>query len=48
MVAGKVAYISAVRLVDRASNLPYYSVMILADADSLRAAGELKGLRNRG
>lgn len=42
MVSGKTTYVSADRLVDRASNLPYYSVMILADADSLRSAGELK------
>ena len=42
MVTGKVSYVSADRLVDRASNLPYYSVMIVADADSLRAAGEVK------
>lgn len=38
MVTGKVTYVSADRLIDRASNLPYYSVTILADADSLRAA----------
>jgi HlyD family secretion protein len=42
MVTGKVTYVSADRLIDRASNLPYYSVMILADADSLQAASELK------
>ena len=43
MVTGKVSYVSADRLIDRASNLPYYSVMILADADSVQAAGsELK------
>ncbi len=43
MVTGKVAYVSADRLIDRASNLPYYSVMILADVDSVQAAGsELK------
>jgi len=42
MVTGKVTYVSADRLVDRASNMPYYSVMILADADSLRSAGDLK------
>ena len=42
MVIGKVTYISADRLIDRASNLPYYSVMILADADALQSAGELK------
>jgi HlyD family secretion protein len=42
MVTGLVTYVSADRLVDRATNLPYYSVMILADADSLRDAGELR------
>ena len=42
MVAGKVTYVSGDRLVDRASNMPYYSVMILADADSLRSSGDLK------
>ena len=42
MVTGKVTYVSADRLIDRASNMPYYSVMILADAESLQAAGELK------
>lgn len=42
MVTGKVTYVSADRLLDRASNMPYYSVMILADADSLQSAGELK------
>ena len=43
MVTGKVTYVSADRLIDRASNLPYYSVMILADVASVQAAGsELK------
>ncbi len=41
MVAGRVTYISADRLVDPSNQLPYYSVMIAADAESLRAAGEL-------
>ena len=39
MVIGKVSYVSADRLIDRGSNLPYYSVMIMADADSVQAAG---------
>ncbi len=39
MVTGKVTYVSADRLIDRASNLPYYSAMILADSDSVQAAG---------
>ncbi len=43
MVTGKVTYVSADRLIDRASNLPYYSAMILADSDSVQSAGaELK------
>ena len=43
MVTGKVTYVSGDRLTDRATNLPYYSVMILADADSVQSAGaELK------
>ena len=42
MVTGKVMYVSADRLVEPASHMPYYSVMILADADSLHAAGDLK------
>lgn len=42
MVTGRVTYVSGDRLIDRASNLPYYSVMILADADSLRSAGDLR------
>lgn len=42
MVTGKVTYVSADRLTDRATNMPYYSVLILADADSLHTAGEIK------
>ncbi len=42
MVTGRVTYVSGDRLTDRATNLPYYSVMILADSDSLRDSGELK------
>jgi len=42
MVTGKTTYVSADRLLDRATNLPYYSVMILADVDSIKSAGELK------
>ncbi len=42
MVIGRVTYVSADRLMDRATNLPYYSVLIRADADSLREAGDLK------
>jgi membrane fusion protein, epimerase transport system len=42
MVNGKVTYVSGDRLIDRANNMPYYSVMIVADADALQTAGELK------
>jgi epimerase transport system membrane fusion protein len=42
MVTGKVTYVSGDRLTDRATNFPYYSVMILADAASLASAGEIK------
>lgn len=42
MVEGRVTYVSADRLVDRASGMPYYSVLIAADPRSLREAGELK------
>jgi HlyD family secretion protein len=42
MVTGRVSYVSGDRLVDRASNLPYYSVMIVADADAQRTVAELK------
>jgi HlyD family secretion protein len=42
LVRGKVVYISADRLVDRATNMPYYSVLVEADPDSLKTAGELK------
>ncbi|HSD60034.1 MAG TPA: HlyD family type I secretion periplasmic adaptor subunit [Burkholderiales bacterium] len=42
MVTGKVTYVSGDRLIDRTNNFPYYSVTILADADSLRSAGELR------
>ncbi|WP_119157893.1 HlyD family type I secretion periplasmic adaptor subunit [Caldimonas tepidiphila] len=41
MVDGKVFYVSADRLVDRATNLPYYVVLIEADAASLKHAGQL-------
>jgi len=42
MVAGRVTYVSADRLIDQASHLPYYSVLIAADPDSLRTAGDLR------
>jgi membrane fusion protein, epimerase transport system len=40
MVVGAVTYVSADRLIDPATNLPYFSVMILADPGSLQAVGE--------
>lgn len=40
MVTGTVTYVSADRLTDKANNMPYYSAMILADAEALHTAGE--------
>lgn len=42
LVHGKLIYVSADRLVDRATGMPYYSVLIEADAASLASAGDLK------
>jgi HlyD family secretion protein len=42
LVHGKLIYVSADRLVDRATNMPYYSALIEADAASLAGAGDLK------
>jgi epimerase transport system membrane fusion protein len=42
MVEGRVTYVSGDRFVDRATNQPYFSVTILADAGSLLAAGDMK------
>lgn len=42
LVHGKVIYISADRLIDRANNVPYYSVLVEADRASLATAGDLK------
>ena len=42
MVAGKVFYVSPDRLVDRATNQPYYVAMVEADAASLGNATEVK------
>ncbi len=42
LVRGKVIYISADRLVDRATEPPYYSVLVEADPASLAKAGDLK------
>jgi HlyD family secretion protein len=42
LVHGKVIYIAGDRLIDRASNMPYYTVHIEADPASLAAQGDLK------
>jgi HlyD family secretion protein len=42
MVSGKVTYVAGDRLIDRPTNMPYYSVMVTADAQSLHAAGDLQ------
>ena len=42
LVHGKVVYVAADRLIDRASNTPYYSVLVEADPASLAMAGDLK------
>jgi epimerase transport system membrane fusion protein len=41
MVDGKVLYVSADRLVDRTTQLPYYVVLVEADRASLQQAGRL-------
>jgi HlyD family type I secretion membrane fusion protein len=41
LVEGRAFYVSADRLVDRATNQPYYATLIEADPGSLRAAGDL-------
>lgn len=42
VVGGKVFYVSADRLIDRASNLPYYTVQVDVPAQALQEAGDLK------
>jgi HlyD family secretion protein len=42
LVTGKVSYVSADRLVDQATEAPYYSVLVRADPGSLASAGDLK------
>jgi HlyD family secretion protein len=42
LVRGKVVYVSADRLIDRATHVPYYSVQVEADPASLARAGDLK------
>jgi HlyD family type I secretion membrane fusion protein len=41
-VEGKVIYISADRLVDKATNTPYYAVHVRVSPEALRKAGDLK------
>lgn len=41
LIAGHVTYISADRLMDEATNVPYYLVHVEVDLESLRAAGDL-------
>jgi len=41
-VEGKVVYISADRLVDKATNTPYYAVHVRVSPEALRKAGDLK------
>ena len=42
VVEGKVVYVSADRLVDRATNMPYYTVNIDVPLESLKQAGDIK------
>lgn len=42
LVSGRITYVAADRLTDRANGLQYYTVMIAADAESLRAEGDMK------
>ena len=42
LVSGRVTYVSGDRLVDRATNQPYYTVIITADTQSMQEAGELR------
>jgi epimerase transport system membrane fusion protein len=42
MVTGKVTYVSGDRFTDKASQVPYYSVLVRADPASVQAVGDLK------
>jgi HlyD family secretion protein len=42
MVTGKVTYVSGDRFTDKVTQMPYYSVSILADTESVKAVGDLK------
>ncbi len=42
LVKGRVTYVSGDRFTDKVTQQPYYSVLILADAESVQAVNELK------
>ncbi len=42
MVEGKVVYVSADRLVDRASGTPYYTMHVDVAPEALKTAGDLR------
>ncbi|MDM0018339.1 HlyD family type I secretion periplasmic adaptor subunit [Variovorax saccharolyticus] len=42
MVTGKVTYVAGDRLIEKQTGLPYYSVTIIADPDSLKSIEEFK------
>ena len=42
LIEGKLVYVSADRLIDRATNVSYYSALVEADPASLASAGDLK------
>lgn len=42
MVTGNVTYVSGDRFTDKVTQMPYYSVTILADVESVKAVGDLK------
>jgi len=42
LIRGTVTYVSADRLIDEASRIPYYLVEVNVDSDSVKAAGDVK------
>lgn len=42
MATGEVRYVSGDRLIDRVTNMPYYTALIAVDPESLREAGDIK------
>jgi HlyD family secretion protein len=42
MAGGEVTYVSGDRLVDQGTSLPYYTVTIVVDPQSLQHAGDIK------